>query len=277
MKLKNLLPRKIIEESGGTYDYSCAMLYFDFPEIKKIHSTIDKNDIYIDELDESYGLEPKTHCTLLYGLHSEVTVDEVKSVIEKTSFSPCKFHNPSVFKSEKYDVLKFDVDGDNLEETNSKLKEFPYTSDYPDYHAHSTIAYLKPGMGEKYVKMMNENGMNEYIVTPSKVVYSEADDTKTDLSINITEISDSAKYYQNNPEARKKKQKYDAKLNKRPEQVKSRVETNKARRHAKKAGKNIKGKDASHTKNGIRFKESSKNRGSKTDSVGDRRARGGKK
>ncbi len=66
-------------------------------------------------------------------------------------------------------------------------------------------------------------------------------------------------------------------MNKRPEQVKSRVETNKARRHAKKAGKNIKGKDASHTKNGIRFKESAKNRGSKSDSAGDKRARGGKK
>jgi len=93
----------------------------------------------------------------------------------------------------------------------------------------------------------------------------------------LNELSSSAEYYKKNPEARKKKQKYDAKLNKRPEQVKSRVETNKARRHAKKAGKNIKGKDASHTKSGIRFKESSKNRGSKSDSAGDKRARGGKK
>jgi hypothetical protein len=93
----------------------------------------------------------------------------------------------------------------------------------------------------------------------------------------LAELSDSAKYYRDNPEQREKKKKYDAKLSARPEQVKSRVETNKARREATKAGKDIKGKDASHTKNGIRFKESSKNRGSKSDSKGDKNARGGKK
>ena len=87
----------------------------------------------------------------------------------------------------------------------------------------------------------------------------------------------STKYYQTHPEARKKKAKMDKKINERPEQIKKRVEANRARRKAKKAGKNIQGKDASHTKNGIRFKKSSINRGSKSDSSGDRRARGKKK
>jgi hypothetical protein len=56
----------------------------------------------------------------------------------------------------------------------------------------------------------------------------------------------SAKYYAANPESRKKKQAYDAKLNRRPEQVKKRVESNAARRSAKAAGKNVKGKDYDH-------------------------------
>ena len=87
----------------------------------------------------------------------------------------------------------------------------------------------------------------------------------------------SARYYANNPKARKKKSATDKKINARPEQVKKRVEANRARRKAKAAGKDVKGKDASHTKNGIRFKDSSKNRGSKKDGAGDKRARGGKK
>ena len=90
-------------------------------------------------------------------------------------------------------------------------------------------------------------------------------------------LSKSAQYYRDNPEARAKKKKTDTKINERPEQVKKRVEANKARREATAAGKDIKGKDASHTKNGIVFKKSSVNRGSKGDSAGDRRARGGKK
>lgn len=93
----------------------------------------------------------------------------------------------------------------------------------------------------------------------------------------FSQLSRSGKYYRKNASARKKKAKTDAKVNRRPEQVKKRVESNRARRKAKKAGKNIKGKDASHTKNGIVFKSSKANRGSKSDSAGDRRARGRKK
>lgn len=86
--------------------------------------------------------------------------------------------------------------------------------------------------------------------------------------------SKSAKYYQNNPDARKKKAEVDKKINARPEQVQKRVEANKARREAKANGKDVRGKDASHTKNGIVFKKSSVNRGSKSDSAGDKRSRG---
>ena len=87
----------------------------------------------------------------------------------------------------------------------------------------------------------------------------------------------SAEYYKNNSSARKKKAETDKKINARPEQVKKRMEANNARRKAKKAGKDIKGKDASHTKDGIVFKEMAKNRGSKSDGKGDKNARGGGK
>jgi hypothetical protein len=90
-------------------------------------------------------------------------------------------------------------------------------------------------------------------------------------------LSKSAKYYRDNKEARDKKKKYDVKLNSSAKQTKKRVEANAARRKATAAGKNITGKDASHTKGGkIVFKKSSANRGSKSDTAGDRKARGGK-
>lgn len=89
--------------------------------------------------------------------------------------------------------------------------------------------------------------------------------------------SQSAKYYQTNPDAREKKAEYDKKFNARPEQVAKRVELNRLNReHDKKYGKaSREGKDCSHTKNGICWKPSSENRGSKTDMPEDRRARGG--
>jgi len=87
----------------------------------------------------------------------------------------------------------------------------------------------------------------------------------------------STNYYRKNAAARKKKAATDKKINAKPSQVKKRVEANKARRKAKAAGKDVKGKDMSHTKNGMVIKKTSTNRGSKSDSAGDRRARGGKK
>lgn len=90
-------------------------------------------------------------------------------------------------------------------------------------------------------------------------------------------VSRSAKFYKSNTKARNKKKAYDTKLNERPEQVKKRVEANRARRKAKKNGTNVTGKDMSHTKNGMVAKKTSTNRGSKSDSAGDKRARGGSK
>ena len=59
-------------------------------------------------------------------------------------------------------------------------------------------------------------------------------------------LSRSAKYYRENPEARKKKAATDKKINSKPSQVKKRVEANRARRKAKAAGKDIEGKDYDH-------------------------------
>jgi hypothetical protein len=85
-----------------------------------------------------------------------------------------------------------------------------------------------------------------------------------------------AKYYANNPDARKKRLDYQREYNKQDREVKKRVELNKVNRQRGTYG-NGDNLDASHTKRGIVMKKASINRGSKTDTPGDRRARGGKK
>lgn len=69
----------------------------------------------------------------------------------------------------------------------------------------------------------------------------------------------STKYYQDNPEARERKKKYDTKLNQRKEQVKKRVECNKKVREAKRNGKSTKNLDYDHAVN--RFVAVAVNRG----------------
>jgi hypothetical protein len=78
--------------------------------------------------------------------------------------------------------------------------------------------------------------------------------------------SDSAKFYHDNPDARKKKQEYDKAYHSTPERKKYRTELNKENRKA--AHKVGDGKDASHTKSGKMVVESqsanrARNRGKK--------------
>lgn len=87
--------------------------------------------------------------------------------------------------------------------------------------------------------------------------------------------SKSAIYYQNNPDARKVKAKKDREINARPEQRKKRSELIKKNREADKRGVDRKGKDFDHGSN--KYIDSSKNRGKKSGTPGDKRARGGKK
>jgi hypothetical protein len=165
------------------YEYGCAMIYFTFDEMNKIHDLIDSNDLYEEE-GEDFGLETEPHVTLLFGLHDDVSQESVEKVLDKYTFYTCKAHNPSLFKNEKYDVLKFDIEGDNLSDINKELKEFPHTSDYPDYHPHMTIAYLKPGKGQKYANKIKELS-DKYWLAPQYAVYSKPSGKKDKISINV--------------------------------------------------------------------------------------------
>lgn len=89
--------------------------------------------------------------------------------------------------------------------------------------------------------------------------------------------SATAKYYQNNPEAREKKKEYDTEYHSTPARRKYRSVLQAINRKNGTHG-NLDGLDAYHKgKKVVGFKSQSSNRGSKTDSPGDRRSRGGKR
>ena len=170
------------ESTNRKYEYGCTMLYFDFPQINYIHKMIEPNHLYHEENDDSYGLESEPHTTLLFGTHDDVTIEDIKGVLNKYTFNTCRVHNPSLFQNEKYDVLKFDVHGSNLHDANSDLRGFPHTNNFPDYHPHLTVAYLKPGYGQRYVRKF---GNMEYMLKPTCGVYSHPNGEKTSIDLNI--------------------------------------------------------------------------------------------
>ncbi len=160
------------KEKQKKYPYGCSMLYFDFPQMKILHDEISEDDIYTED---GYGLESEPHITLLYGLHSDEIEDDQVLDISSKEIQSVGLGNPSLFENEKFDVLKLDAEADFLYDINKNLSKLPHTTDYPNYHPHCTVAYLKPGTGKKYTKLFKGR---IYEVFPTRVVYSKPDGTK---------------------------------------------------------------------------------------------------
>lgn len=171
---------KIISEANEKeHDYGCVMLEFDCPEFLKLQDGINPDDLAKD-------LKTDFHCTLLYGLHDEeIDVSEIESVLDKYTFYTCKAHNFSLFENEEYDVIKLDVEGDSLSDCNRDLKEFPYTNEYPKYHPHVTIAYVKSGKGQKYIDKFKGYEDSGYWLAPQYATYSMPNGEKKRINIRI--------------------------------------------------------------------------------------------
>lgn len=140
---ENELPRK----------YGCLMLNFmDNGWKEEIESIVSPDDLYTEE--EGHGFENEPHCTVLYGFHDDAfSLDKCIEMLVPVSSLKIVADKIGIFSNEKYDVLKYDIKSDELNTLNSTFaKTFEHTNDFPEYHAHCTIAYLKPGTGEKYVK-----------------------------------------------------------------------------------------------------------------------------
>lgn len=169
--------------TGQKFGYGCAMVHFDFPEMEQIHKGIENDHVYSEEGDRSYGKESEPHVTLLYGLHSDEIPDmKVLDVVKKhfSNAPTIRLYNASVFKNDKYHVLKFEADCGALHNANQELRRFPHTSDYPDYQPHTTVAYMKVGKADDYVHYMRDK---VFTVKPSKIVYSKPDGKKVVIDL----------------------------------------------------------------------------------------------
>jgi hypothetical protein len=139
---------------------------------------IPEKELYTDE--EGYGRETEPHVTALYGLKTKNPKD-VESVIKKFGDVEIELGKTSLFRNDKYDVLKVDVKSEDLTKLNKLLRDkLDYKSDFPDYHPHLTIAYLKPGEGEKYVDDKTFEGKKFKL---SELTFSPAEGGKTPLKL----------------------------------------------------------------------------------------------
>jgi 2'-5' RNA ligase len=135
------------------YQWGCVMVEVEIKNWQEILNKIDDSDLYMPE-DEHHGKQKEPHITILYGIDTSVSDDDIKNIfqnVRKEDFN-IQVLDINLFENENYDVLKIEVEDKLLNEYFNQLKKLPNHSDYPEYNAHVTIAYLKSGLGKKYVE-----------------------------------------------------------------------------------------------------------------------------
>lgn len=187
MNLKKTIREALLKKQKRVYEYGCVMVGLNTitKEWNKIQNLIDEDDIYFgDGKEGGYGRELDPHITILFGIHDNVEDKDVELLINDINKPELTLNNVSLFENELFDVLKFDIESLDLHELNKKFKSLPHTTDFPNYHPHTTICYCKKSQAQKYIKTLNDYIKNiDLDVTVKNILYSKPDGTKKTYKI----------------------------------------------------------------------------------------------
>jgi hypothetical protein len=75
--------KDFIKESQTRYEHGCVMVDYNFENWSELLSSIKQEDIYKVE-GKNYGLQPRPHLTLLYGISKDVSDDEIQRCFEES-------------------------------------------------------------------------------------------------------------------------------------------------------------------------------------------------
>lgn len=162
------------ERAAEKLEYGCLMMGANIPDWNKKISIVKEEDLYVE--DNDYGYEKEPHVTIMYGLHDdEIQKDEFYKALKNLDSIQCTITHVGIFKTDRYDVVKFDVPlTPELKAYNFYFQKFyPNTPQYDDYKPHMTIAYVKSGEGKKYIQ-----NIKPFKVTFNTVFYSYKNNKK---------------------------------------------------------------------------------------------------
>lgn len=182
MDLKKKLRELLTEGKHADSKFGCVMVFFDYnkSDWKKLTDNIEKEDLYTPEGGKGYGIEDDPHATILYGLHTDIKDSTIKEMCDDITRPNLKLGKVSAFKNDDFDVLKFEVEGEEIHKLNKKFAELPHTNKFDKFEPHCTIAYVKSGLADKYIKLLNKESKPD--VKSDKIVYSKANDTTKNYS-----------------------------------------------------------------------------------------------
>ena len=143
------------KDKPAVHDYSSTQV--DLPEkeageIRSFSEKIPETELYTDPKDPGYGRETEPHITVRYGMES-IDPEEIAPAFKGVGPVRARLGKLSIFETDKYDVVKVDIESDDLRAANKKVGEtVPVPGEtFSDYQPHITVAYVKKGEGKKYI------------------------------------------------------------------------------------------------------------------------------
>ncbi len=146
---KQLAEALLQEES-----YKLSTTQVDLPKaladfvIKWGRTQIKDDDLYYDE-DGGCGREDEQHISVLYGITADKPSEELREIVRKTKPFTIRLGNVSLFKNDKFDVVKVEVHSEELKQLSDAIRQkCPNENKYPKYVPHCTVAYVKHGRAD---------------------------------------------------------------------------------------------------------------------------------
>lgn len=123
------------------YDFSSTQIILN-EELTQL--ILERGVDLIDSKDLSGdGFEDKPHITVLYGIHDLDPTPKLIEVVETYPKFTITLGNVSLFKTETHDIVKVDINCNNLYSLRSAFMNNCYfTVDFPEYIPHMTVAYV---------------------------------------------------------------------------------------------------------------------------------------
>ena len=151
--------------------FGVVMVTYDLPKWKWfVEKLIDEEDLAPQKNLEGRSYHDKPHTTILDGLSPEISIDDVKPLLQHLEKIDVEFLNIDFFEGKYFDVVKFNCESPYLKAQNQIVKTLPHKELYDGYNIHTTIAYVKKGEGQKYVRKITP-----FTLKPDGYLFSSPD------------------------------------------------------------------------------------------------------
>jgi 2'-5' RNA ligase len=181
------------KEADHKHEFSSTQINLP-PEIAQaiiaVGQQIQDEDIYEDPEDPSFGREQNPHTTVKFGLHTGDPA-EVQKILEGEPPVKLRLGKVGMFPAKddvEYDVVWVEVISDDLHRLNAKISDQAEVTDtHPEYHPHATVAYVKKGLGKKYVEgpwaAQLESALAGVEADVPTIMFSGKDGTEQDIAL----------------------------------------------------------------------------------------------